>query len=104
MTADSPAAPAAAEGAETPAFDELRPRLDPIVARYPVRTAAMLPVLWEVQRARGYVSDDSAREVADYLEVPKAHVEGVLTFYTMYYQQPVGRHVVMLCKTLNPFW
>lgn len=85
-----------------PSFDELRPQLDPIVARYPVRAGAMLPVLWVVQRARaGWLHPRSIREVADYLSVPQAHVEGVITFYTMFKDQPVGRDVVMVCKTLS---
>ena len=85
-----------------PSFDELRPALDPIVARYPVRAGAMLPVLWIVQRARGgWLSPRSVKEVAAYLEVPQAHVEGVISFYTMFKAHPVGRNVVMVCKTLS---
>ncbi len=84
-----------------PAFDALRPQLDGLVARYPERAGAMLPVLWVVQKARGWLSPQSIREVADYLEVPQAHVEGVITFYTMYRDAPVGQDVVMVCKTLS---
>jgi NADH-quinone oxidoreductase subunit E len=84
-----------------PSFDELKPALDPIVARYPVRAGAMLPVLWVVQRARGWLSPRSVKEVAAYLEVPQAHVEGVITFYTMFKGHPVGRNVAMVCKTLS---
>ena len=84
-----------------PTFAELKPRLDPIVARYPVRAGAMLPVLWVVQKSRGWLSPRSVKEVAEYLEVPQAHVEGVITFYTMFRGDPVGRHVVMVCKTLS---
>lgn len=87
---------------EGPAFEALRAELDPIVARYPVRAAAMLPVLWVVQRARGgWLHPQSIGEVAAYLEVPQAHVEGVITFYTMFKDHPVGREVVMVCKTLS---
>lgn len=85
-----------------PAFDVLRPQLDPIVARYPVRAGAMMPVLWAVQNARGgWLSPRSVVEVADYLEVSQAHVEGVISFYTMFRGDPIGRHVVMVCKTLS---
>lgn len=84
-----------------PTFDELRPKLDPIVARYPVRAGAMLPVLWIVQKARGWLSPRSVKEVAAYLEVPQAHVEGVISFYTMFKGHPVGRNVAMVCKTLS---
>ncbi|MCE9636911.1 MAG: NADH-quinone oxidoreductase subunit NuoE [Planctomycetes bacterium] len=85
-----------------PSFDDLRGKLDPIVARYPQRAAALLPVLWVVQRARaGWLHPKSIREVAEYLAVPQAHVEGVITFYTMFKDQPVGRDVVVVCKTLS---
>ena len=84
-----------------PTFAELKPKLDPIVARYPQRAGAMLPVLWVVQNARGWLSPRSVKEVAAYLEVPQAHVEGVITFYTMFKGDPVGRHVAMVCKTLS---
>ena len=87
--------------ADGPDFDSLRPELDTLVERYPVRAGAMLPVLWVVQRARdGWLSPQSIAEVAEYLEVPQAHVEGVITFYTMFRDQPVGKDVVMVCKTL----
>ena len=82
-------------------FESLRPQLDPLVARYPVRAAAMLPVLWVVQRSRGWLTPDSIAEVATYLDVPRAHVEGVITFYTMFHDRPVGDAVVMVCKTLS---
>src|SRR6185369_9682962 len=84
-----------------PSWDELKPALDPIVARYPVRAGAMMPVLWAVQKARGWLSPRSVKEVAAYLEVPQAHVEGVISFYTMFKGHPVGRNVVMVCKTLS---
>jgi NADH-quinone oxidoreductase subunit E len=84
-----------------PTFAELKVKLDPIVARYPQRAGAMLPVLWVVQNARGWLSPRSVKEVAAYLEVPQAHVEGVITFYTMFRGDPVGRHVAMVCKTLS---
>ncbi len=82
-------------------FGDLRPRLETLVARYPERRAAMLPVLWEVQTARGWLTPTSIREIADYLGTPQAHVEGVITFYTMFKDVPVGQDVVMVCKTLS---
>jgi NADH-quinone oxidoreductase E subunit len=90
---------AAADGKA--AFDDLRPHLDTLVARYPSRAAALLPVLWHVQRGRGWITPNSVAEIADYLELPKAHIEGVVTFYTMFQDAPAGREVVMVCKTLS---
>jgi len=52
-----------------------------------------------VQRDRGWVSDHNMAEVADVLGVTPAHVKGVVTFYTMYHQHPVGKHFVQVCTT-----
>jgi NADH-quinone oxidoreductase E subunit len=74
-------------------------RLNEIIARYPAKPGALLPALWMVQEARGWISDDAMAEVADLLDVTAAHVKGVVTFYTMYHQHPVGRHFVQICTT-----
>lgn len=73
--------------------------LETILKRYPTKQAALLPALWLVQRERGWISDRHMAEVALVLEVTPAHVKGVVTFYTMYHQHPVGRHFVQVCTT-----
>lgn len=79
----------------------LGPELDRIVARYPQRAAAMLPVLSRLQAERGFLADATLEEVAAYLGVPPAHVHGVVSFYSMYDRGKVGRHKVYVCKTLS---
>lgn len=76
-------------------------RVDSIVARYPEKKAALLPVLWEVQRERGCVDLESEGWVAERLGVSPAHVHGVVTFYTMYKQKPSGKYHVQVCTTLS---
>jgi NADH-quinone oxidoreductase E subunit len=73
--------------------------LDAVFARYPSKMAALLPALWIVQRERGWVSDDAMAEVAELLDLSPAHVKGVVTFYTMFHQHPVGKHFVQVCTT-----
>ena len=73
--------------------------LSGILGRYPTKMAALLPALWMVQRERGWVSPDAMVEVAERLELTPAYVKGVVTFYTMYHQQPVGRHFIQVCTT-----
>ena len=73
--------------------------LDNILKRYPNKQAALLPALWMVQRERGWISDRNMAEVADVLGVTPSHVKGVVTFYTMYHQHPVGKHFVQVCTT-----
>jgi NADH-quinone oxidoreductase E subunit len=78
---------------------EWRTRLDQTLARYPTKRAALLPALWLVQEARGWISNDAMVEVAEALDLTPALVKGVVTFYTMYHQHPVGRHFIQVCTT-----
>jgi len=80
---------------------EFEARVDEIVARYPEARAALLPVLWEVQRARGSVDLESEAWVARRLGVSEAHVHGCVTFYTMYKQKPSGKYHIQVCTTLS---
>ena len=79
----------------------LAAELDRIVARYPQRAAAMLPVLSRLQEERGFLSDATVEEAAAYLGVTAAHVHGVVSFYSMYDRRKVGRHKLYVCKTLS---
>jgi NADH-quinone oxidoreductase E subunit len=73
--------------------------LDELLTRYPSKMAALLPALWMVQHDRGWVSDAAMAEVAELLDLTPAYVKGVVTFYTMYHQHPVGRYFVQVCTT-----
>jgi NADH-quinone oxidoreductase subunit E len=93
----------AVEPAGTPAEfpPEARSRIEKILTRYPNRQAALLPVLWVAQETWGWISKEAAEEVARILELPPAHVDGVLTFYTMYNLQPMGRHLLQFCTSIS---
>jgi len=80
---------------------EFERQVDALVARYPVPKAALLPVLWEVQRRNGWIDPQSVEWVGRRLGVSPAHVHGAVTFYTMYRQRPVGRHHIQVCTTLS---
>ena len=76
-------------------------RLDQIVGKYPNKMAACIPVLHLCQEANGnWVSDDVIEFVAKKLELSAAHVKGVVTFYTLFNQKPVGKHQLWVCRTL----
>jgi NADH-quinone oxidoreductase subunit E len=80
---------------------EFEKAVDAIVAKYPQPKAAILPVLWEVQKAKGYIDLASEDWVASRLGVSASHVHGCVTFYTMYKQKPSGRHHIQVCTTLS---
>lgn len=76
--------------------------LEEIASHYPERKAACLPALWIAQREYGgYLTPQAIQEVADYLGLSFAEVEGVATFYTMYNLRPRGRHHLEVCTCLT---
>ena len=70
-------------------------------ALYPNPRGALLPVLHLAQDTFGYVSLEVEAYVAGLFALTPAHVHEVVTFYTMFFQQPVGRHVVSVCHNLS---
>src|SRR5215471_6346347 len=78
-----------------------RKKLDAVLARYPNRMAATLPALHIAQAELGALTPEVQKVVADYLHLPVAHVYGVVTFYTMFHQKPVGKNVLMVCTNVS---
>jgi NADH-quinone oxidoreductase subunit E len=91
----------AAAGEPRPFPPEAMARIREILGRYPTKQAALLPVLWVAQETFGWISKESAEEVARLLDLAPSHVDGVLTFYTMYNLRPVGRHLLQVCTSIS---
>jgi NADH-quinone oxidoreductase subunit E len=70
-------------------------------ALYPDKQGALLPVLRQAQEVFGYVSLEVEEYVAGLFGMSPAHVHEVVTFYTLFFQQPTGRHVVSVCHNLS---
>src|SRR4029453_5891549 len=68
---------------------------------YPEMRGAPLPVLRLAQETFGYVSLEVEEYVAGLFDLSAAHVHEVVTFYTLFFQQPPGRHVVSVCHNLS---
>ncbi len=91
---------------EGPAFaftPENLAKLEEICGRYPAerRKSAVIAALFIAQRQQGYVSRNAMKAVAAAIRITTAEVEDVVSFYTMFHQRPVGRHVVQVCRTLS---
>lgn len=69
-------------------------------SRYPSRLAALLPSLHLVQHEHGYISRDAEHDVAEKLGVAATRVREVVSFYTMFHDEPTGRHVIKICRNL----
>lgn len=75
--------------------------IETIVAKYPTRRAAIMPVLWMAQRQWGWLSHGVMRLVATTLELPPSHVLSVASFYTMFKKAPTGKYLIQVCHTLS---
>ena len=58
---------------------------------------ALLPILWDVQTAQGYISADAVRQISHLLRVPEADIYGVISFYSLFYEQPSGETILRVC-------
>ena len=86
---------APAEDVEQISFDQaMEAEIVAILARYPTRRAALLPLLWLCHDRWGWISRGMISAIASRLELAPAFIEGVLTFYTMYQRQPPGRYLL----------
>ena len=66
-------------------------RIEETVKKYPVKKAAVMPVLYIAQEQNGWISQEVIKEVSSILEMTAEDVLGVVTFYTMYHQKPAGK-------------
>jgi len=72
-----------------------------ILSRYPDKRSAMLPLLWEVQNENGWITPEGVEEVARLTETTLAEVWEVVSFYTMFRREPIGKHLISLCNNLS---
>jgi len=81
--------------------DESKQKIEALFPRYPTKKAALLPALYIAQEENdGWLPRTALKDVAEFLELPPAYVEGVATFYTMYNKVPVGRSHVEVCHNI----
>jgi NADH-quinone oxidoreductase subunit E len=81
---------------------EVKAQLDEIRKRYPTSEASLLPALHLAQKAwGGWLPDEAIAAVAAELDLPVSKVYGVVTFYDLYHQHPVGRHRIRVCTNLS---
>ena len=79
---------------------ELRAEIEHALHHYPEPRAASIDALKIVQKAHGWVPDGAIPAIADALGIPASDVEGVATFYSQIFRQPVGRHVIKVCDSM----
>ncbi len=76
-------------------------KIENLLKKYPTKRAAVMPVLYLAQEQNGWISQEVMIAVAKILELTTEDVLGVVTFYTMYHQKPVGKYHLQVCTNVS---
>ena len=76
---------------------EISPLQTAIEPYIPLGRSGLLPALHAAQKLYGWVSEESATEIAKALKVPLADVHGVIEFYSLFYDKPTSKHIIRVC-------
>lgn len=76
-------------------------RINKEIAKYPVKKPAVMASLYIGQEQNGFISNEVISEVATLLEMTAEDVLGVVTFYTMYFQKPMGKNHIQVCTNVS---
>lgn len=80
---------------------EVKKRFEEILTRYPTKQAALLPTLHLAQETWGWISPETVLYVSELLDQAPASVFGVVSFYNMFNQRPVGKYHLQVCTNLS---
>ncbi|HYV25544.1 MAG TPA: NADH-quinone oxidoreductase subunit NuoE [Pyrinomonadaceae bacterium] len=80
---------------------EVEAEIDRHIAKYPIKRSAIIPLMFIVQRERGYLDPPGVQYLANRLQLRVTDIWEVATFYSMLQTQPVGKYHIQICKTLS---
>jgi NADH-quinone oxidoreductase E subunit len=80
---------------------ETRQKIESLKKVYETDQSALIPALHVAQADQGWLSEETQREVAQLLGLTPQSVRQVVTFYTMFHQKPVGRHMIQVCRNIS---
>jgi len=80
---------------------EIETEIDRHIAKYPIKRSAIIPLMFIVQRERGYLDAPGVQYLANRLQLRVTDIWEVATFYSMLQTQPVGKYHIQICKTLS---
>lgn len=80
---------------------DVEAEIDRHLAKYPSNRSAILPLMFIVQRERGYLDPPGVSYLANRLSLRITDIWEVATFYSMIHTEPIGRYHIQVCKTLS---
>ncbi|MFN3307181.1 MAG: NADH-quinone oxidoreductase subunit NuoE [Candidatus Kapaibacteriota bacterium] len=75
--------------------------LEKLLEKYGRGRESLLPVLQDIQRKFGFISDFAMQEIAHKMNIHPVEVYGVVTFYSFLSTEPKGKYIIRLCKTIS---
>jgi NADH-quinone oxidoreductase subunit E len=81
--------------------EEEKREIETELHHYEQKQAACVEAMKIVQRHRGWVSDESIRDIARLLEMTPDELDSVATFYNLIFRRPVGKHVILICDSVS---
>ena len=79
----------------------LKTKFDQVIARYPVKRSAIVPLLMFGQDEIGYVSDELVEEIARRVEVATIEVIEDIGYYSMLHRRPIGKYNFQVCTNIS---
>lgn len=89
------------EAHEVDVPDGMRAEIEAIMARYPEKRSASIPVLFLIQKRYGWCTPEGIREGAAVMGVTPAYLESVASFYDLFHMEPAGQHRVLVCTNIS---
>lgn len=81
--------------------EKIKNEIDGMRGQFPTTQALLIPLLHKIQQEQGWLSVESLQEAAIFLELPLSKVKEVVTFYTMFQQEPIGKFHLQLCTNIS---
>jgi NADH-quinone oxidoreductase subunit E len=81
--------------------EEEKKEIQEEIKQYPYPAVACIDALKIVQHHRGWISDESVKDIAQVIGISNEEVESVATFYSRIYRKPVGRNVILVCDSVS---
>lgn len=80
---------------------DLLDKANKIIELYPQKRSALGPLLHIAQNKDGYISDDSVEVISGLVGITEVQVKSVASFYSMYKQEPTGKYLISVCKSIS---
>jgi len=81
--------------------DDLKQKFDAVIARYPVKRSAIVPLLMFAQDAEGFVTEEAIQEIARRVGVRPIEVIEDIGYYSMLHRHPIGRYNIQVCTNIS---